>query len=115
MPTLDERVTAHEEWLASVGARGARLDLTGEAHPGVDLVGRDLSEASLDDCDLSGASLRGAWLVRTALHGTRLDGADLEGAHLRQAEGEGLSAIGGRLPGGRPDARVGQRRAAPAG
>ena len=74
-------VADHERWLAS-SSEGRTLELYDRSVRGVDLSGRDLSEAWLSDCDLTGAQLRGAWLVRTHLLGCRLDGADLTGARM---------------------------------
>ena len=91
-------VADHERWLAS-SSQGRKLELYDRSFRGVDLSGRDLSEAWLSDCDLTGAQLRGAWLVRTHLLGCRLDGADLTGARMIRCDVSESSARGCTLTG----------------
>ncbi|MGF7175679.1 pentapeptide repeat-containing protein [Azospirillum doebereinerae] len=80
-----ELVAAHERWVDSGGAEGARLDLDLVSVAGADLAGRSLAAARLRRCRLPGARLTKASLEMAELSYIDLDEADLSEAVLRGA------------------------------
>ena len=70
----------------------------------IDLRGRDLRGAQLDNAvltraDLTGAQLQGAMLIDAQLQGVSLEGAQLQGARLEYAQLQGASLTRAQLQG----------------
>lgn len=100
---LDRRVSEHERWFRD-NTSGARLELHGADLRGLNLAGRRLSAALLEEVDLSGADLRGAHLYQAGLtqvrlSGAEMTGADLSDAHLRATDLSGATLSGANLAG----------------
>lgn len=77
---LAQTIQAHEQWLVSQGARGARASFRR-----TDLENADLREADLCDADFSRANLRQANLRQARLEHANLRHATLHAADLRDA------------------------------
>lgn len=106
-----QMVHAHEAWIMSEGAKGARLDLTmcrleSKALAGVDLSGArlrrcclalmDLTGTRLDMADLAYADLRGAIMEEASLSGTNLRRANLSRAQAAAASFVPMQMVGDR-------------------
>lgn len=78
---------SHEQWIATGGTSGRRLDMEGVRFEACTLAGRNLSGARLRRCDLSGLDLSG----------TRLEMADLSYTDLQEAGLEEASLLGATL------------------
>ncbi|MEZ4463100.1 MAG: pentapeptide repeat-containing protein [bacterium] len=89
--TLKKRLADHGRWLASDGANGKRLDLSGALAYGLDFTGADLRRA-----DLAGSSLRGS-----VFDGADLRETDCRAADLRESRFMGTDLRGARLGGAR--------------
>ena len=72
---LNKILAAHDEWVASNGASGARADL----------AGADLADANLMCANLMYANLQNALLRDVNLRGANLQGVELQGANLTHA------------------------------
>ncbi len=92
-----ELFAAHQQWLRTVGAEGARLEIDGLVQPGARLAEVNLSGAVLVRANLRGADLRGVDFSHVALHEADLSGADLSGADLYKAELPQARLHGARL------------------
>jgi uncharacterized protein YjbI with pentapeptide repeats len=91
---------AHDEWLETDGARGARMDLPEDVDlSGIDMEGWMLSDAVLATADLSGARLAGANLGGAILLEASLEGADFRDAILGKADLGKANARGARFDG----------------
>jgi len=86
---LQARLTAHAEWIDSLGQKGVRLDLS---H--CDLRGLDLSGANLSAADLRGALLANVTCAKARLLYTDLAGANLCGAKLNSSDLRGANFTG---------------------
>lgn len=97
-----ERLAAHARWLASAGAEGSRLDLSGADLQNAELAGVNLSRAVLSGADLyrarlAGANLAGCDLSAAFAAEADLTGADLTEAYLRRADFTEATLVDARL------------------
>lgn len=101
---LDLQLASHKQWLDSDGARGQRLDLSGQLLAGIDFRGVDLRQANLNNAILDGAMLADAMLQGAELRQTTFLNADLSNADLTDAHGlafhnlAGTDLTGANLP-----------------
>lgn len=101
---FDQRLKAHETWLATGGATGQLLALTGITLADVKMVearldGVDCSEVALYRCDLSRVQMNGCRFAKSALYDCCLDGAELVDAVFHGATLQGVSAHHANLRG----------------
>ena len=80
-------IKEHEEWIASSGKRGKKLDLKGKNLRGIKLLNLDLRNANLKDADLRGciiyADLRNANLMGTKIdNSTKFTGSNLSNTYI---------------------------------
>lgn len=78
-------IKEHEEWLASSGKKGKKLDLEGKNLRGIKLLNLDLRNANLKDADLRGCIIY-ADLRNSNLMGTKIDSTTkFTGSNLSKA------------------------------
>lgn len=93
---LAQKVTAHEEWLASSGKSGRRLSLDMCSLNEANLANRDLRMASFRRCDFANADFDHAQLCLTNfaycnLTSTSFVGANVSGADFRKVSCDGAN------------------------
>jgi uncharacterized protein YjbI with pentapeptide repeats/RsiW-degrading membrane proteinase PrsW (M82 family) len=118
--TVDTLMAGHTQWLTSVGTAGTQLSSSANLS-GIDLAGRDLTQAHLAGANLTGARLAGANLTGANLASANLGGADLRDARLAKANLDGAylgevrldrtdlsraTLVGAKLPGATLDGAV---------
>jgi len=101
---FDERLRRaldwHQEWVATLSRRGARLVLKDAVLQGLLLEGADLSAADFRNVDMRDAHLKSARLAMAAFIGCKLNNSDLRDVDARGARFTGSDLSGSDLTGG---------------
>lgn len=94
------RLTNHAKWIASKGARGEQLDISGlDMRPVRNLVRYPLIAAKARGANFSGMYLAGIHMQSALLENCNFNGADLSGADLRGSSLRGADLTNAKLEG----------------